>query len=71
MVAAEAQLRGATTVSRFVYLRSRWIMRSEAMPLPPSDFTSRVSFACGPAASRMSCIASTSLSQTEPLVDVQ
>ena len=46
-------------------------MRSEAMPLPPSDFTKSVMRSWRPAASRSSCSAITSLSQTEPLVDVQ
>ena len=41
------------------------------MPLPPSDFTNSVSCFCGPSDSSSSCRAITSLSQTEPLVDVQ
>ena len=71
MVAAEAQLSGAMTVSLFAYRRSRWTRRSEAMPLPPSDLTSRAMRGCGPRALRMACSAMTSLSQTDPLVDVQ
>ena len=41
------------------------------MPLPPSDLTSSAIRSCGPRASRIACSAITSLSQTEPLVDVQ
>ena len=41
------------------------------MPLPPSDLTSSAIRSCGPLASRIACSAITSLSQTEPLVEVQ
>jgi len=71
IVAAEAQFRGAITVSFFAYRRSKWTSRSEAIPLPPSDLTSKAMRSWGPAAFRMACIARTSLSQTEPLVEVQ
>ena len=47
-------------------------MRSAAMPLPPSDFTNSVDALLRAAApAGCSCSAITSLSQTEPLVDVQ
>jgi hypothetical protein len=46
-------------------------MRSDAMPLPPSDLTNSVACGCGPADCSSSCMALTSLSHTEPLVDVQ
>ena len=46
-------------------------MRSDVIPLPPSDFRNSVIVFCSPRARRMSCIAITSLSQTEPLVEVQ
>src|SRR5687768_510153 len=71
MVAADAQLSGAATVSRRVWVRSRCTRRNAAIPLPPSDFTQSVSWRCGPVACSSSCMAITSLSQTEPLVDVQ
>ena len=41
------------------------------MPEPPSDFTNSVTSAWGPTCCSSSYIAITSLSQTEPLVDVQ
>ena len=42
IAAAEAQFKGARTTRRLQELRSRWTMRSEAIPLPPSDFTNSV-----------------------------
>ncbi len=71
IVAADAQLRGASRVSRRVYCRSRCTMRRAAIPLPPSDFTTSVSWRWGPRSCSSSCRAITSLSQTEPLVEVQ
>ena len=71
MVAAEAQLSGAITVRRFAYRRSRCTSRSEAMPLPPSDLTSSATPCFGPQCSSTACSAITSLSQTEPPVDIQ
>jgi hypothetical protein len=41
------------------------------MPLPPSDFTSSAIRSWRPRASRIAWSAITSLSQTEPLVEVQ
>ncbi len=46
-------------------------MRSDAMPLPPSDLTKSVIRSRGPISRRVSWRAITSLSHTEPLVLVQ
>ncbi len=71
IVAADAQLRGARTTRRSQELRRRWTMRSDAMPLPPSDFTKSVIVFCGPITRSISWSAITSLSHTEPEVEVQ